>query len=256
MKRLLLSVFAVVIVAMMFIPGIHSVSGATTVTVTGIIRDWDAADGKYVGVDGVHVEIDVGGNIADGYTNAAGEFTIDISDMSQARIRFSLNDVPIFVSMSDFSNGWYSLADYGTFGGVIGVLLITTETGYVEGYVKNDSGQPLGGVRVEFEGQGTRVAVFTNSDGKYQINKLDTGVYTVTAEGSGLKTESMDFVVTKSSEQDRQIVPTIVLTSTSATYIAGLDLEHTLMVVGLILGFIVVSVSVAYTVRMRKHRKN
>jgi len=251
MKRLLIPVFAVVLAAMMFIPGIPSVSGAVEVEVTGIIRDESGAN-----VQGVLVEVEVAGILLPtDFTNADGEFSIPGVDMSEARIRFWFGDTPIFVSMTDFSNGWYSLANYGSFGGILGVLKITTETGFVEGRVVNDEGQPLNGVRVTFEGHGKNMSVTTNSDGMYFVDNLDTGAYVVTAERSGFKTERANAVVTKSDALNRQPGPDFVLTSTSAEYLLGMDLEHSLMVIGFVLGLIITSISILYAVQMKRRQE-
>jgi len=247
MKKLLLPMFAVALAAMLFVPGVPSVSGAP-VTVTGTI-----VDENDVPLEGILVEIDVGGTVIGTYTTAAnGQFTIDGVDMAHAKIRFSLDGVQIFVAMSYLADGWYDLSSRESTGGNIGFVQTTTAVGYVGGLVTGDTGHPLGGVRVEFEGQGKSVAVFTGSDGKYFINTLDTGPYTVTAERSGFRAEQIDFFVDKSDETTRQTVPTFVLTSNSATYLLGFDMGHTLMIVGLILSLVIVTVSTAYAVKMKR----
>ena len=251
MKKLLIPAAAAVLALLMLVPGVPSVSGATE-DVTGKVVILNGT--VYDPLASVLVEIYSGDTLVGipMTTGADGRFSIAV-DMSlpSLRIVFSRAGMQPVVDedlLTLLPDGSFAFTETN-----LGQILMVPSYRDLVGYVVNESGQPLSGVRVEFNGGGiTITAAPTDGNGRYFIHGAPTGPGTLKFDRSDLRAVTVDILVMLSYTPTPQTVDDVVMKSDTPTYLFGLDLEHTLMAIALFAGLFVVVLATAYVVHLKR----
>ena len=209
---------------------------ADPVTINGTI-----VDGEGNPVNGVEVTATSSGSTVDDTSDAFGKFDLTLSSgtytFSFTRAGFGLKST---FGVLDENN---QLTISGTEGTVTLNVVMGEAFGYLSGYVKNTNGDGLGNVTVSVM-QGNKVIAhtITDGDGHYVFdksggNRILTGIYSVNVVRSDHTEQTKDNVEIK---EDQTTFLDFVLESKTDSYLLGMDLPHSLMLGGVVLGLLMV----------------
>jgi len=119
------------------------------------------------------------------------------------------------------------------------------------GKVLNQNNNPLEGVRVSISSPDYDSITTTDEDGNYSFVDLAAGDYSVKFEFEGYQTDVED-VVLGPFEERRLDVAMERDTSNQTEVLFGFDLPHSMMLVGLMVGVVLVALGSIMTIRVRK----
>lgn len=157
--------------------------------------------------------------------------------LSAGRSGYLSNNTTINITAG--SNNRYDLTLQPT----LGIL-----TGIVNSTGQNGRSAPLVGVNVTLTGPGGSYRTTTGSNGMYYFTNLTQGTYTVSVQGSGFSPgqSSVSVTLAKTSYLNFTLVPLTRNTPfTFPGFIGNLDLDHSLLIVAVIIVMVAVSGTLA-----------
>ncbi len=139
------------------------------------------------------------------------------------------------VSITAGGSDWYNLTVKPTLGIVTGTVNSTTQSG---------TNKPLAGVNVTLQGPVGTLHTTTNAEGAYYFTNLTQGTYTISVQINGYSPGQTTAIVSlaKTSYMNFTLVPLTRNTPfTIPGFIGNLDLDHSLVIVALIIVMVAVT---------------
>lgn len=252
MKRSFTALFAVLLVAVLLLPMVPISSGAAF-TISGTVIK--STDGNRTPLAGVTVELYSGDSVVDTVTTSGnGTFSFGADDtITNYSLSFSIDTYGTFFvggSAGEITavDGKYPVDPSVSTG--LTVIMVPT-SGTITGHVTNEDGQNLGEVKIDLTARNSSTvlqSVKTDADGKFSIT-YSTGDYSLTASRSDYKTLSKNITISASDNSPVDFV----LERSANTFIFGMDLAHSLMFIGILIGVLAILAVAVYRVRLNKH---
>ena len=240
MKKVFVSVLTIALVVTL-LPLFSTNISAVPVTVSGLV-----ADGDGVPLSGVEISATpTTGTAVTATSNATGGFTLPLPDTGTYTFNFEKAGFGLKYSFGalDANNSMIVSGDL-----TLNIIMGPAYGGII-GYVRNTNGDGLGDATVRIM-DGNRVVNHTTTDGNgfYSFDKNDVsdriliGTYSVHVKRSDHDEQTIHNV----EVNDGVNTPIdFVLESREATYILGLDLPHSLMIAGFMIGlFMLIAASI------------
>ncbi|MCL2785704.1 MAG: carboxypeptidase-like regulatory domain-containing protein [Methanomassiliicoccaceae archaeon] len=255
MNRLLLSAVAVIFLSAMFVPVMFSggaaATGSVTVTVNGQIFAPGADDHSdaTIYVDGAVIDHAV--------VNADGTFSFNITgEPGEERvIGFAMAGYAAWVYIYDNEPIDGGLVVLPASDGAATLFVVMEErTEIISGTVKWRNGEPVGGgVTVEASDPdgGITYTTRTLSDGTYELHCPVNVMYVISVKHAIY--EADDFVMTEKLMGPVSNIDFTLLPKKGATYLFELDLTHSLMVIGGLMGLFLLIFVILYRIHIGKH---
>lgn len=150
-----------------------------------------------VGIAGAKITSDKGGYSAT--TGFDGSYTIE---------NVSAGDYTLTASADGYKSSSQTVTVYAGEASAADFILTRESGGIVFGFVLDENGDALEGVAVVITGWGNNQlqGTETDDDGYYEFRDLEAGVYTLTFEKSGYRTQTLDITLTSEESLEAETI--------------------------------------------------
>lgn len=252
MKRTFAAMLAVLFVIGAVLPVAASLSVDGAVDVTGTIR---IMKDEMVPGENAEVTITPEGGGAGRTEKADSDGKVSFSSVTSAKYTVEIKMDPFGVKSickSDFSelpespsgSGKYEMdltSDPAEFSFLV---IMSAAEGTLKGTVTNEKGSKLSDVKIEVRSGGETIKQTLSRDGTYEISKIPIGTYDIRMSRSDLESQTVESVYI--GEQGYELH--FDAKTRIYTYVLGLDLPHSLMFTGVVMGIAVIAVVAGYRV--------